>query len=301
MVVVDDHSNDGTAELVAARFPSVRFVDNSVDHGPPYVRNQGILLARGEYLLFLDSDSELPRPDTISTLVKSMSLRPTIGCIGGEIPVYNGVQDRAHGRRLRFRGTTAAVAAAPGVGVDRTGLVPCDYLATCGCFVRRESALRIGGFDPHYGFGGEDVDFGMRVHDSGYENYVLYEGAALHHKSPTARHPDETYLYQRTRIRFIWKNGSAWRVAGVTAIDLVDLVTFYPLLPLKLVAKLLLRRRIARESFTGAILLFRAYLWNFERFAQTRAARNTNFLETPEMTTFVRTHKPRGAALSKSP
>jgi GT2 family glycosyltransferase len=299
VIVVDDHSEDGSAEMVAARFPSVRFVRNTIDHGPPYVRNQGILLARGDYLLFLDSDSELEGPDVISTLVDSMALRPTIGCIGGEIPVYHGVRDRAHGRRLRFRGTTSAVAAAPGVGVERTGLVPCDYLATCGCFVKREAAVRIGGFDPHYGFGGEDVDFGIRIHQLGLDNYVLYEGAALHHKSPAARRDDETYLYQRTRIRFVWKNASTARVAAVTAIDALDVLTFYPILPLKLLAKLVLRRRIAKESFTGAALLVRAYLWNVERLAETRMARHTNFLETPEMKSFARAQKPREAALSK--
>lgn len=285
--------------MVERRFPDARFVENEREHGPSYLRNQGILLAQGEYLLFLDSDSELPRSDSISTLVRSMSLRATIGCIGGEIPVHRDVQDRALGRKVRFRGTTDAVAAAPGVGVDRTGLVPCDYLATCGCFVRREAAIRVGGFDPHYGFGGEDVDFGMRMQDLGYQNYVLFEAAALHHKSPAARHPDETYLYQRTRIRFIWKNGTPLHIAGVTAIDLLDLVTFYPVLPLKLLAKLCLGRRNARESFTGGVLLFRAYLWNFERLAETREARGKNFLEVSEMEAFLRNGR-LGVAMSKT-
>jgi GT2 family glycosyltransferase len=292
VIVVDDHSSDGTAEMVRTRFPSVRLIRNDQEHGPPYLRNQGILASKGEFLLFLDSDSELPRADSVTTLVHSMGLRATIGCIGGEIPVHRDVQDRALGRRLRFRGTTEPVAAAPGVGVDRTGLVPCAYLATCGCFVRHEAAVRVGGFDPHYGFGGEDVDFGLRVRELGYENYVLFEAAVRHHKSPAARNPDETYLYQRTRIRFIWKNGSA--------IDLLDLVTFYPILPIKLVAKFLLRRRIAKESFTGAILLLRAYLWNLERLAETRRARGMNFLDTPEMKAFARSRAQRSAVFSKT-
>jgi GT2 family glycosyltransferase len=301
VIVVDDHSTDGTARMVSELFPTARFVPNDQDHGPPYVRNQGILLARGEYLLFLDSDSELPRRDSVDTLVRSMALRRDIGCLGGEIPVYRTERDRALGRRVRFRGTTSAVAAAPGVGVERTGLVPCDYLATCGCFVRRDAAVRAGGFDPHYGFGGEDVDFCLRIHALGFSNFVLYEAAVLHHKSITGRNPDETYLYQRTRVRYIWKNGSVLRIAGVAAIDLLDLLTFYPVLPLKLLLKGALRRPIAKESFTGALLLARAYLWNLKRLPQTRAARGMDFLATPDMRSFVSNRPVRSAAFFRTP
>src|SRR5262245_48921190 len=77
VIVIDDCSTDDTAEKIARLFPSVKFSENKCAHGPSYLRNQGIVIARGENLLLLDSDSELPRTDSISTLVRSIQLLPS--------------------------------------------------------------------------------------------------------------------------------------------------------------------------------------------------------------------------------
>ncbi len=277
-IVVDDCSSDGSEAMVREEFRWAQMIVNKTRQGPSLARNQAIVRSLGEYLLFLDSDSELPADDTLTDLVAAMNLQPDIGCLGGEIRVYEGERDRAVGRSLSFRGTTRLVSAMRGVGLAAKDLVPCDYSPTCACVVRRELALRCGGFDPHFDFGGEDVDFELRVMKQGYQNYVLFAAGVKHHKSPSGRLQDETYCYQRGRIRTIWKNSTPGRIAGVLLIDFVDALLFYPLLPFKLLAKLALGRPIGRESFTGGLILLQAYRWNLRRLTELRRSIGMDFL-----------------------
>lgn len=61
ILVIDDHSNDGTAEIVqrmADKDKSIRLIKNSRSKGPSGARNEGLLAAKGRYIAFLDADDE---------------------------------------------------------------------------------------------------------------------------------------------------------------------------------------------------------------------------------------------------
>jgi glycosyltransferase involved in cell wall biosynthesis len=61
LIVVDDGSSDRTAEIVrSSRVQGLRLFSNDRNHGKGYTVRQGVLSARGEYVLFTDADLSAP-------------------------------------------------------------------------------------------------------------------------------------------------------------------------------------------------------------------------------------------------
>lgn len=58
VIVIDDGSDDDTAELINTHYPELVFLQLDANNGVSYARNRGIEAASGEWLAFLDSDDE---------------------------------------------------------------------------------------------------------------------------------------------------------------------------------------------------------------------------------------------------
>ncbi|HWG99998.1 MAG TPA: glycosyltransferase [Pilimelia sp.] len=82
VIVVDDHSTDGSRE-VARRFPCT-LIESPVNRGVSAARNAGAAAASGDVLFFLDSDEALA-PDAIANAVAVLEADPGCGCVHGLI------------------------------------------------------------------------------------------------------------------------------------------------------------------------------------------------------------------------
>ena len=80
VVVVDNDSRDGTAELVANEFPEARTVW-SANHGFGHANNRALMTCNARYVLFLNPDTEII-DGTFADLVALMDARPTVGLVG---------------------------------------------------------------------------------------------------------------------------------------------------------------------------------------------------------------------------
>ncbi len=84
VILVDNASADGTVEAVRAQFPAVRVIANDANVGFPKANNQALPLARGEYVLFLNPDSELG-PGTLEQLVAGLEEIPERAAVGPRV------------------------------------------------------------------------------------------------------------------------------------------------------------------------------------------------------------------------
>jgi len=82
VLVVDDGSTDKTVELVEAfseRFPAVQVIKNAKNKGKGGVVQQGMLLAKGKWRLFMDADGATPIDEVAKMLAMTDSYEVIIG------------------------------------------------------------------------------------------------------------------------------------------------------------------------------------------------------------------------------
>ena len=81
VIVVDNASSDGSAEMVAAEFPEVRLIANAENRGFAAANNQGLAIARGRNLLLLNPDTVV-LDRAIDRMLEWLGRHPEVGCVG---------------------------------------------------------------------------------------------------------------------------------------------------------------------------------------------------------------------------
>jgi len=218
IVVVDNGSTDGTLEMLAERYQSVRVLKNSSNLGAATAKNQGIVASTGEYVWFLDSDAKVLSSSCLSVMVDILEKHPDIGSVGGE------VFRQPDGAERIMRKTVCVNAETKTVIVDdpKPELLECDYLATCNCIVRKKDLVEIGGFDPDYFILSEDKEVGWRLKMRGLKSVIDHRTCALHGVSPRQRKGD-LYRKHKNNIRFVLINFPLWKAPLLPLFDAAHL------------------------------------------------------------------------------
>lgn len=286
VIVVDNGSADGTLEMLRADFPQVKLIANSMNRGACVAKNQGTAQSAGDYVWFLDSDTEVESPDRLSEMVALMESDATIGSIGGEICEDPDGGREVRKKRVLLNGETVTQP----LREEEADLQECDYLATCNCLVRRELLQKVGGFDPGYFYLSEDKELGWRLLELGYRNITDRRTSALHRIS-TEGGERRLFHKHRNMIRFVVINRCLLILPVLPLLDLYYLfrgskfadlkggkrnVSKYLKGPAKGVATSRSSPFIVKLVVVGAIYccsLAAAYLWNLVSLPKTLATR----------------------------
>ena len=158
VIVIDDCSPDDATVSFIKEFikdkPYMNLVQNTVNRRFVKTCNKGIKLAKGEYLCFLNQDTEI-KSNFVQRNVEILDSDATIGGLTCIVVDKSGQNWFSGGRYSK------------GVPInlkdDFQGLRPVDFIAGTAAFYRREVFDKIGLFDENYIMYHEDVEYGLRV------------------------------------------------------------------------------------------------------------------------------------------
>jgi asparagine synthase (glutamine-hydrolysing) len=203
-LVVDNASADGSADMVAAEFPSVRLIRNPDNVGFARANNQAMKVARGRWFLLLNSDTLLT-DDSVARLLDRVKSDPTIGIAHCRLVMGDG---RLQHTTYRFPGLRLALvedfglykflsparrAATLLAGYwDQAEERDVDWVAGAFMLLPRAVFEKTGGFTEAYFMYGEDMEWCYRIRDAGWRIRYFPQATIVHldHASSAIRWGD---------------------------------------------------------------------------------------------------------------
>ena len=181
LVIVDNGSSDGTLDFLRnymAKHDNVRVVANRGNLGFAAGNNQGLALARGDYVLLLNNDTIVTQ-GWLRRMVAVLERHPEVGIIG---PMSNYVSGPQLVRNASYKGPEGLEAFATewAQGHDGQSAEAARVVGFC-LLTRKEVIARIGGLDEQFGSGNfEDDDFCIRAFQVGFRARIALD-VFIHH------------------------------------------------------------------------------------------------------------------------
>lgn len=167
VIVVDNASTDGSADVLRSSFPDVELIENRVNVGFGRANNQALPRTRGRYVLLLNTDAFVAS-DTLQKTIDFMDTHPRCGVLGVKLVGPDGALQPscryfptpwnvflASTGLARFFPSARLV---DDMSWDHASVRECDWVPGCYYLVRREVIERVGLFDPRYFLYYEEVD-----------------------------------------------------------------------------------------------------------------------------------------------
>lgn len=209
VIVVDNESEDGSADRIAARFPSVRLLRAGENLGFSRGCNLGASVAAGSYLLFLNADTH-PNRAFLRVLVDCLERRSDAAAAGPALLYPNGALQLSCGAlpsvgreaidRLRYARAARRAALHRGAGAidppvgGRAAERAVGWLTGACLLVRTEAFRDVGGFDPAIFMYFEDKDLCRRLGERGWKLLFCPRATLVHELGGSSGRRDDARL-----------------------------------------------------------------------------------------------------------
>lgn len=231
VVVVDNASTDGTAEMVRAEFPEVELVVNPENLGPARAFNIGIarVIGRMDFICVMNSDVQV-LPGTVQKLLTFLKDNPELDGASGPcyFPDMTPQKTRTHINRI--------------IPVNTGKPFYRDFIGTTFAIIRSNAYRKVGGYDENYYFYNEDLDWAQRAKRAGCVFMHLPDARVIHVTGQGRKHNTPKIIAELYRSNmYYYKRFYPW-AAGLA----------FLLLEIEIWTRLRrLRKELARERDPG--------------------------------------------------
>lgn len=192
VIVIDNASEDGSAEMVRHEFPEHTLIANNTNRGFAAAVNQGIRASSGDVVLLLNPDTEI-RESTLRQLLQEFAEHEETGIAGGKIQNEDGtIQPSVRAfptvlsqllisLKLHHILHLPSYAKYMMEGFDYAKRQETDQVMGAFFGIRRKVIDQIGLFDERFFLWFEEVDFCKRAKNAGWK-VVYIPGATLIHQ-----------------------------------------------------------------------------------------------------------------------
>ena len=223
VLVVDNHSSDGSADAVARSCPQARLLIPPTNTGFGHACNLGIAEAEAPFVAFLNADI-VCGSGCLERMVDLLDAQPRAAAVGPLLRNSDGTLQTSayrfptlpvefagiYGLRSLLpidslrRSRARALFPATGHFDPHDELREVDYVTAACVVVRRAAVEQIGGFDEDFFLYYEEIDLCRRLGASGWRVFHLPEAHAIHHLNRSgAQQPTLVFLArQQSRLRF---------------------------------------------------------------------------------------------------
>ena len=201
IIVVDNNSSDNTCKLLLEKYPDIILIQNQQNVGFSKANNQGVNIAKGEYVLILNPDTVIAE-DTLIKIKNFAEAKENLGVLGVKlidgsgnflpeskrgIPTAKVSFNKLFGVTNKQKGKYYATH----LSENETGKV--DILVGAFMFLKKEVYEEVHGFDEDYFMYGEDIDLSYKILKKGYQNYYYANTQVIHYKGESTK-KDIKYL-----------------------------------------------------------------------------------------------------------
>lgn len=216
VLVVDNGSQDGSVALVRESFPHVHLIENAENAGFACANNQGIARAAGQYLLLLNSDTEI-EPGALLELFQFLEAHEGAGGAGARLlnpdrtlqvscfPFPTVLKEFWYLLHLDLVWPYASYNMERWRRDDTRAV---DVLLGACLMLRREALEQAGPLDERFFMYSEEVDLCYRLYQHGWRLYWVPQAEVVHHGGQSTRQVAEDMFLQlyRSKVKFFYKH-----------------------------------------------------------------------------------------------
>lgn len=219
IIVSDNGSTDGSEGYIKSNYTDVIWISNDANLGFSKANNVGIKIAKGRYILLLNSDTVL-MDSCLDSCIDYMDKHIDVGVLGCKVVLPDGRLDAACKRGFptptaslyKFLGLPKLFPKSKVFGqynltyLDEDEINEVDCLVGAFMMVKREVLEEVGFLDEDYFMFGEDIDWCYRIKEGGWKIVYYPKAKIIHYKGGSGRTFKTDYEFHRAMYLFYNKH-----------------------------------------------------------------------------------------------